>query len=514
MRPTFMGFETAKSAIFVNQKSIDIVGTNLSNMNVTGYTRQRVETATISVSGNSSRIANKRLGLKGQGIEALGIGQVRDSYLDKRFRDEYTNNAFFNEATDVLNDIQSVFDDGTDVSSTTGITSAMEQIFNSIQNFAESPTLGTSANVVMSAFSNMVQVLNQLDNKLTHVQEQQSFDMKNSTDRVNQILEELAHLNKAISRDETVIANPDNQHYRPNELYDKRNMILDELAGYGNIEITEKANGTVDVKMGGVMAVTGDKANKLNFIGNADGTVALAWAQGGQNANFKGGSLQATMQFVNGRGKNIQSSTETPERGIPYYRDKLDTFANAIAKVVNSSVPELNDKGDGPKLDADGNVVYKTLLAAKGEDGKTSSTKSVTAANIALSDEWVKGGADYFIYSKDIADPSYAQSIAIKLTQKDFTFKSYGETFTGTFEEFYNDFVSTLGSDIAYNQDRAEASAVVTDDFLARRDAVSGVSRDEETANLVTFQKSYEAAARVMNVMDELLDVIINKMGV
>ena len=51
-------------------------------------------------------------------------------------------------------------------------------------------------------------------------------------------------------------------------------------------------------------------------------------------------------------------------------------------------------------------------------------------------------------------------------------------------------------------------------DFLTRRDEVSAVSRDEETANLVTFQKSYEAAARVMNVMDELLDVIINQMGV
>ena len=71
-----------------------------------------------------------------------------------------------------------------------------------------------------------------------------------------------------------------------------------------------------------------------------------------------------------------------------------------------------------------------------------------------------------------------------------------------------------MGSEISYVQGRQEASAIVTDDFLTRRDAVSGVSRDEETANLVTFQKSYEAAARVMNVMDELLDVIINQMGV
>ena len=100
------------------------------------------------------------------------------------------------------------------------------------------------------------------------------------------------------------------------------------------------------------------------------------------------------------------------------------------------------------------------------------------------------------------------------MTQSDFTFKSFGETFTGTFEEFSTDIVSTLGSEISYQQNRAEATSSVTNDFLARRDEVSGVSRDEETANLLQYQKSYEAAARVMNVMDELLDVIINQMGI
>ena len=514
MRPTFMGFETAKSAIFVNQKSIDIVGTNLSNMNTNGYTRQRVETATMYVNNTSSRVTSKRIGIMGQGVEALGVGQVRDAYLDKRFRDEYSKNAYYREANDVLSDIQSVFDDGHDVSSLTGITSAMEQIFKSIQDFAESPTVGTSANVVMSAFSNMVQVLNQLDNKLTNVQQQQSYDMKNTTARVNELLEELAHLNKAISRDESVVSNPDNEHYRPNELYDKRNMVLDELAAYGNIEVSEKANGTVDVKMGGVMVVSGSDHNKLNFFQNQDGTVALSWAKGGQPAQFTSGSLKASMEYINGRGTNIQSSNETPQKGIPYYRDKIDTYANALAQVVNNSIPEYDPETKQPKVDENGNIIYKTLLSAKGEDGKTNNTLPINAKNISISDEWREGGADYFIYSKEVADPSFAQSIGIKLTQDAFTFKSHGESFTGTFEEFYTDFVSGLGSEISYVQGRQEASAIVTDDFLTRRDAVSGVSRDEETANLVTFQKSYEAAARVMNVMDELLDVIINQMGV
>lgn len=512
MRPTFMGFETAKSAIFVNQKSIDIVGTNLANLDTNGYTRQRVDTAAAYVSNGTSRVSGNRIGIMGQGVEALGVSQTRDAYLDKRFRDEYGNTGYHSEAADILADIQSALDDGQDITSLTGLTSAMEQIFDSIQDYAENPTLSTSANIVMSAFTNLTQVINQLDSKLTNVFEQQSYDMENTVNRVNELLEQVAQLNKAISQDSLVTTSP-SETYRPNELYDQRNLILDELAGYGNIEVMEKADGSVEVTMGGVLVVSDTSCNALHFSKNEDATVGLTWVQGGTNANFTSGALKADLEFINGRGPNVQSSTETPQRGIPYYRDKINTFANAVAYVANHAIPQLDADGN-PMTDAGGNTIYKTLIAAKQDDGSTSSTLPVTAGNISVSDEWLKGGADYFIYSKDVADPSYAQSIAVNLTQKEFTFQSFGETFTGTFEEFAIDMVSTLGSDISYQQDRAESSGSVTDDFMARRDEVSGVSRDEETANLVRFQKSYEAAARVMNVMDELLDVIINQMGV
>lgn len=513
MRPTFMGFETAKSAIFVNQKAIDIVGTNLSNLETNGYTRQRVDRRAMVVSGNVSRVSGNRIGLMGQGVEALGVAQTRDSYLDKRFREEYGNAGYHSEATDILKDIQSVFDDGHDLTSTTGLTDAMKKIFDSIQDFAENPTSSTSSNIVQTAFANMTQVLNQLDSKLTKAMEQQVGDMKVTVQRVNQLLEQVAQLNKAIVSDDTDIATG-TETYQPNELLDQRNLVLDELAGYADLSIVQKADGSVDVKLGGVLAVTGDEFNGLNFMQNMDGTVALNWRNGGDAVRFESGALKADLEYINGRGPNIQSATETPQKGFLYYRDKINTYANALAYVANNSVPELNADGTGPLRDEQGNIVYKTLLSAKQPNGKTNANLSVTAGNITISDEWRQGGADYFIYNKDEANPTYAQSIVIKLTSSDFTFKSYGESFTGTFEEYATDMVATLGGEIAYQQNRAESSAGVTDDYLMRRDAVSGVSRDEETSNLVQFQKSYEAAARVMTVMDELLNVIINQMGI
>lgn len=257
MRPTFMGFETAKTSIFVNQKSIDIVGNNLANLDTNGYTRQRVDRLSVVVASSSGRVSQNRIGLMGQGVEALGVSQLRDSYLDQRFREEYGNTAYHNEATDILKDIQSVFDDGNDVSSLTGLTDAMEKIFDSIQDFAQDPTSSTTANIVMSAFSNMTQVLNQLDSKLQNVLEQQASDMKVTTDRVNQLLQQVAQLNKTIA-DQDMSLITGTETYQPNELLDERNLILDELAGYGDIQVTQKADGSVDVMMGGMLAVSGD----------------------------------------------------------------------------------------------------------------------------------------------------------------------------------------------------------------------------------------------------------------
>lgn len=99
------------------------------------------------------------------------------------------------------------------------------------------------------------------------------------------------------------------------------------------------------------------------------------------------------------------------------------------------------------------------------------------------------------------------------MVEKKLTFQSYGESFTGTFAEYNVEMLGRLGADLQYQEGRQEASATVADDFLERRDQIAGVSQDEETADMLRYQKSYEAAARLMTVLDEVLDVLINRMG-
>lgn len=519
LRPTFMGFETAKRSIEVNQKAIDIVANNLSNADTAGYTRQRVDVASISPSAYTTRITSSRVGLMGQGVEALGVGQIRDSFLDKRFRDEYAKAAYHGQAAELLKDVQAALGDGGDITDESALFGAVAQIFKSINDYIKEPTLDSQANLVFSAFRNFTQVMQQIDAKLAGVAERQISDVKVDVDRVNEIFSEIAHYNELISQDATVMADPNIEYFRPNELLDKRNLILDELAGYGDVNVTALANGMVNVDFAGRRAVTEKEYQHLRLDVHKDQTIGIKWNDTGEEVKFNAGSLKANRDFLNGRGRNVQNTYETTYEGIPYYKDRLNTFAIAFANVVNNIVPERANPdviGDNTFLtDADGRVVYKTLVGAMREDGSVQEKGQglITAANIALSKEWADAGPGYFIFSKQENVTVYAQQIANALTSDDHKFVSHGEIFTGTFEDYIADYATNLGSQIKYQEGRFEATGMVADDFLDRRDEVSAVNRDEETANMLIFQKSYNAAARLMTTLDDMVDVIINRMG-
>ncbi|MEG0778626.1 MAG: flagellar hook-associated protein FlgK [Oscillospiraceae bacterium] len=506
LRSTFMGFEASKSAVFANQKSLDIVGNNLANSETNGYTRQRVDRASIYVSSYSSRIASSTIGQAGRGVETLGVSQIRDSFLDKCFRDEYALSSYHGKTADILNDILNVFPEGSDITDSSGIVGGLEQIYKSLNKFIQSPTLDSEANIVKSAFTNMTQVLQQLDKRLSVVTQRQTEDLQSTINRTNDVIEQIAHLNQMIAGDASVVANPGNEHFKPNELLDQRNLLLDELASYGDISVKDIEDGTVTVSMGGKEIINKGEFDSLTTFINNDHYANVSWRSTGKSAILTGGTIHAFADVINGRGNNVQSNDETPIQGIPYYRDRINTFASALAQVANSTIPD--------SFDADGKVLtYKTLLGGKTATGTSSNITQITAGNISISEEWTKGGSGYFIVSRDENVEDYAQQLQNKLGEDNNLFTSYGESFTGTFANYSIDFIGKLGSDVNFNEGRRDATATIADDFLSGRDSVSGVQQDEETADMMKYQKSYEAAARMMTVMDDLLDILINRLG-
>ncbi len=489
MRPTFLGIETALRGIQSNQKALDIVGQNLTNISTPGYTRQRMDqvSMTLSSTGRYDVIQNKYL--TGQGTDIVGVGQVRDPFLDKRFREEYATVAYYDQSATILEDIETALDELGE----TGLKNSFEDILSALKSFSSNPDDATNASIVMNSMVQLTQVLHQFDAKLVEISDQQKFDAEVAVDDVNSILERIAHLNTSIKDTMMMNSAVGDDIYGPNELLDERNMLLDQLAYYGDIEVTEKDHGVVEVKMGDQIVVDDDKAETLNFVNTYDGAVTMSWQSNAEPLKSEGGSLMAYIHMINGAGSNPTSEYHNFEKGIPYYRQKLDAVAIGFANAFNNTVP----------LDAAAGGGYKVLF-------EPSVLSNMTAANIQVIQEWEDNPA-YIM--EDVAkngdlDNTYILSM-IDNFEKDINF---GE-FEGSLDGYVNFINTTLGQQVTFNTSRLTATSTVTNDMLNRRDEVSAVSMDEEGTDLMMYERAYQSVARVMTTLDEALNTIINNMG-
>jgi len=492
---SFMGIETAKRGLAANQVALNIVGNNIANISTEGYTRQRVDTVSMAVSGHNSRYAPNQASLAGQGVMVNGIGQVRDPFLDKRYRDEAADVGYYEKAYEIMSDIEPALDEY----SSSGLKDALAGLSDALNDLSRNADQTVNANIVLTAAKNIVQVLNNLDAKLDDVREQQIYGLQVDIDEVDGMLKRIADLNKAINQEifaSSVNANVKN--YGPNELLDERNLLIDKLAKYADINVNSNADGSVIILVNGQVAVDGTDYKTINLVRNADNTVSVTWMETGEALKLDSGSLKASLAMINGRGPDASGVNETYDKGVPYFKDILNSFASNLVSEFNHVLQIAPKPGDTK-------IEYKKLFSSGGEN-------IVTAGNIEISDEWIKDPA-YIIDGYLATDGSFDNTFvlaALSIFDKTLNFKGI----SGTFEEYVNFYnTSEVGQQVLFFKGRYETASTVSEDLLDRRDAVSAVSLDEEGANLMQYQKAYNAMARLMTALDEALDVLINRTG-
>lgn len=497
MRSTFVGLETARRGLAANQLGIDITGNNISNVSTEGYTRQRVDTSSVAVSSLESRFAMKPSSFAGQGVNIDGVSQIRDSFLDKRYWEEKCEVGYYDQASLIMGDIETALDEV----DSEGIKEALRDFSNALQSLNSNADQVSYANILLTASKSLTQVIKQFDTKLNTILEQQKFDLDIAVDDVNSIVDQIAILNQSIAADIYDSGTNRSEYYRPNELLDKRNLLLDQLSSYGSIKAVEEPNGSVTVDLNGQTVVKGSWSETLNLKQNSDQTVSLSWQSTGEQVSLNSGSLKAYADMINGRGEAAAGPNESNEQGILYYKDRLDSFAQMFAQAYNHTIEIASvDEISGIST---GTGTYKVLFEATG-GGR------ITAANLSVSAAW-SAQPDYIL--KDIvasgeSDNGHILRMITTLDKK----MDFGD-FTGTFEEYVNSYNITIGQQKNLYTTRLEATSAVADDVLDSRDAVSGVSMDEEGTNLLLYEKAYNAMARLMTVMDEALDTLINKTG-
>ena len=514
-RPTFLGFEAAKTGVFASQKALDIVGNNLTNMNTEGYTRQRVDQTSQSVAGCYQRLKPDIVALAGMGTKINGVAQLRDERTDQAYRNENANSGYFSQQSDMLTNIETIMQELEvgEEGNGYGMSFAVKSMYTALQDFAYNASSGADANVFANSVLNVTHTLNRLSKGLTDAANQYKDVLQTKVDEVNSYLVDIAKLNDNIRRaTNTVSYNP---QFGPNELKDQRNVLIDKLSEYGKVKAVEEADGTVTVTFNGHKCVWDNECDAVNYQENTNGTVQLDWKTNSEDVANDVGIFKAAKDILNGRGIGVQHSNESTTNGFLYYQDKLDAFSHVLTEVLNNSFPEKDDDGE-IVTDSNGNTVYKKLVGAsiETEDGVKVFPDVITSArNISITDA-LSADSAYLLSPDNSVDNTHLLDLINKLTKDTQTFESASDRFEGTFQEFVADYTGTLGSDNSYLKGRYNTSQIMLKEIENNRDEVSGISESEETVNMMTYNRSFQAAARMMTVMDDLLDVIINRTAI
>ena len=528
MRSTFIGYEVSKRTLQISQKALDVTNHNLSNINTDGYSRQRVDLNSnyIPMTGRyGSKLA--KLSLSGQGVNAFGVSQIRDTYVDKRYREFTAYVAEFDVKQSVLSEAERILSDIDE----TGLIKNLNDFKTALSKYAaDSPYNKELASIVKNEAYSITQTLKSYSTELNNLKKENVIDLQKSVAEVNDIIEKITAYNGVITReynhtaadkiyyDESVIGS-----YGPNELIDQRNQLIDELSYYGNIKVYDNNDGSVRIEMGGTTIVNGTKNEHIIMKDYDDYNAAILIFSNGESVNnCLTGDLKARMDMLNGNG-TYANSYQNNEYGIPYYISTLDAFANSFAQLMNGLC------GSYQYVDKDGNTVTgvdltRTMFSGGKQYDENGNFLNdyITAGNIRIFDEWMDdstmiGKAPVYDSIGDrlnwelSLDGNQVNKIYLGLDDE-ITVGRAGE-FKGSIYDYCLFVDDRIAENISYYQEQYDLHSDNANTILDTRQSIMGVSETEEGINMMNYQKWFNANSRMLTTMDECVDRLINNTG-
>jgi flagellar hook-associated protein 1 len=460
---SFVGIETALRGLLAQQQALNLAGHNIANANTAGYTRQVANLATSS----PLQVAPKML--LGTGVNVASYQRIRDAYLDVQLRAQTMLQGAAEAKQDGLGQVESVLNEPSD----NGLSNLLGKYWSSWQNVANAPEVVATRQALVEAAASLATGLNSVSVQLATIRAQTGQEAQLTLDEVNAAGQDLRSLNKAIF-DSTAAGNT------PDDLLDQRDLVLDRLGKLGAVSTTDNGDGTIKVTFSGVTLVDGTTLQVLSESGGTlsnDMTTPETAALGATTGKL--GALAALRDVT-----------------LPGYAAQLNTLAATLITQTNAlqaggvDVNGVTQTG-GFGLDGSSGVAFFS-----GTDAATIAV-TVTAAKIAAAG--VAG-----------APGDNTNALRIAALANDKTLLPLGGA---TIDDAYASLVTTIGSDSANATRAVDNAKALVGSLTNRRDSVSGVSLDEEMTNLVKFQQGYQAAARALTTLDDVLELLITRTG-
>ncbi len=445
----------ALQSMQAEQEALSTTTNNISNVNTPGYTRQTVsleEAAPVQYGGM----------LFGNGVTVGQITSQRDALLQTRFEQETQQQSKYSSYLGTMQQVQTLFNETTG----NGLQSSITDFFNSLQQLSTSPSDTSLRQGVLTAAQNMAQSFNDTANNLQQLQHNADLTVGQSVNQINNLTSQIAGLNVQIG---TATSTGQNA----GTFIDQRDQLVTQLSGLVDVSSIDTGNGSVTLTTSnGTALVAGNQSFQLATQTNP--------ATGFQDVYSQGSDITSSLT-----GGTLAGAIQARDQSIPSVMSSLDSIASGLANSINSVSKAGTDLNGNP-----GGALF--TVPSGGSAG------AALSIGVAISDPSKIAG------SLDGSTGDNSNINAMLAVQNQAIVN--GQTPLNA----YSNLVFQVGNDVSTAQSESTSAQAMVQQLQNQIGSVSGVSINEESVNLVQYERAYQAAAQVSSVIDTLTAEAIN----
>ena len=454
---TFFGLQTSLRGLLAHQRSLDVTGHNVANASTAGYSRQEAVLSPTKAHTVVAGAVNDGRGAQiGTGVEVEDYRRIRDGFLDIQYRAQAAVLGGADAKARSLEGVDLALAEPGD----NGLSYQLDKFWSAWATLANDPSSVPARQMLIERGKSVATAFADLDRQLSTLQDHASDELTNlvAYDPAAGKMGEVAAIATELAQTGYAIRDAVLTRQTPNDLLDHRDQLLDRLAQLGSVSVQDLGDGGI----------------RVFFAGRGEPLVDDHEVDDPMTAADERVSWDPDEPLVNAGGKLGGLNDLARTGGV------LDGYRTDLAGIANSLATAVNDAhDDGPR-----NLRFFDYDATLRGQGLS------VLATVANIDPGTGGTAE-------------ANEVALNIAAMR----------GGLVDDTYATFIARIGAEVNQNL-RAQANAeVLVNAVENRRQSASGVSLDEEMTNLIRFQRGYQASARTMSTLDEMLDVLINRTG-
>ena len=451
-----------RGALTAQQQAIQTTGHNIANLSTPGFSRQRVELS------SATPITLGRLTF-GQGVAVDGIRSIVSDFFETQLLNTHTTLGFTQAENRALAGIEQAFP------TTGGIGSALDSFFGALADLANNPG-GQAERVTLVGKANALgETLQQTRGILANVQSELDKDLEIAVQQVNDLLPQIATLNKQIASSEI-------GQQRANDLRDQRQVLLQELAQLTGATVHDTGDGQATALVNGLLLVSGDQAAQLDAsVLNTNGLRLISYR------SPNGITADATTFITKGE---IGGLIATRDGSVADSIGKVDQLAKTLVDQINSQHAlgfDLNGVAGGNFFTPIVSVVG-AATQVRVENTIVANPRLIAAAQTAAG---VPG------------DNGNARALGNVQTT---AFAALGNTTLGN---YLLGLIGEVGVQTQANESALSFQQTLLTENQVRRESVSGVNLEEEMTNMILFQRAFQAASVLVRTGDEMYQTVL-----